>query len=151
MGNTRENRFTVHQRLAASEARLTALEAENKTLHLWVLGELTSKINDAKNTIQDSIRISQDGRDGRDGNDGQSIKGDKGDKGERGDVLYIGPDELFVEVKKLRRAIVERHAAYIARIVHNIEVLGRPEHQSNSYRHFRSLLQDLLRDIEALR
>ena len=80
--------------------------------------------------------------------DGQSIVGPVGPAG---DVLYIGPDELFVEVKKLRRAIVERHAAYIARIVHNIEVLGRPEHQGNLYRHFRSLLQDLLRDIEALR
>jgi hypothetical protein len=151
MGNTRENRFTVHQRLAASESRLTALEAENKTLRQWVLGELTSKINDAKNTIQSSIRVPQDGRDGlpgRDGADGQSIVGPVGPAG---DVLYIGPDELFVEVKKLRRAIVERHAAYIARIVHNIEVLGRPEHQSTSYRHFRSLLQDLLRDIEALR
>ena len=61
------------------------------------------------------------------------------------------PMNCLWEVKKLRRAIVERHAAYIARIVHNIEVLGRPEHQSTSYRHFRSLLQDLLRDIEALR
>jgi len=139
------NKYTIHTRLAMAENAIADLKKENAELRVHLAGKLETLVNDAKNTIQDSIRIPQDGRDGRDG------VGATGPQGERGDVLYIGPDELFVEVKKLRRAIVERHAAYIARIVHNIEVLGRPEHQSTSYRHFRSLLQDLLRDIEALR
>ena len=146
------NKFTVHTRIAMLENAVTELKKENSELRVHLKGALETAVNDAKNTIQDSIRIPQDGRDGREGVDGvDGATGATGPVGPAGDVLYIGPDELFVEVKKLRRAIVERHAAYIARIVHNIEVLGRPEHQSNSYRHFRSLLQDLLRDIEALR
>ncbi len=140
------NKFTVHTRLAMAENAIAELKKENAELRTHLKGALETAVNDARNILRGQIR---DGKDGRDGVDGAT--GPQGVQGERGDVLYIGPDELFVEVKKLRRAIVERHAAYIARIVHNIEVLGRPEHQSTSYRHFRSLLQDLLRDIEALR
>ena len=109
MGNTRENRFTVHQRLAASEARMTALEAENKQLRQWVLGELSTKINDAKNLIQDSIRIPVDGRNGR---DGVSIVGPAGPKGDRGDCLIPNDSEVAAALIALR----QKHAAALARI-----------------------------------
>lgn len=150
MGNTRENRFTVHQRLAASEARLTALEAENKTLQLWVLGELTSKINDAKNTIQDSIRIPQDGRDGRDGVDGQSIVGPQGPKG---DVLIPNESEAHAALKEARLNNAKRHAIQIARIVDRIEFERTHNLRSfddHSFGHFTRLLADIQKDIENL-
>jgi len=144
MGNTTENRFTVHQRLAASEARLTALETENKQLRQWVLGELTSKINDAKNVIQDSIRIPQDGRDGRDG-----ATGAQGIQGERGDVLYISPAEVSECVRALRRKLKEKHAAHIAVIVERLEYEKSQDSWVNQ--HFAGLLESLKRDIERLR
>jgi hypothetical protein len=142
MGNTRENRFTVHQRLAASEARLTALEAENKTLRLWVLGELTSKVNDAKNVIQDSIRIPQDGR------DGVSITGPAGPQGV-GDVLVIGDSEAAQAVIALRIKLKEQHAAIIARLVERIE--HEKGQDGFTHRHFTRVLESIKADIERLR
>jgi hypothetical protein len=156
MGNTRENRFTVHQRLAASEARLTALEQENATLRAWVSGTVASQINDAANTIQSaqaadfrelqaSIRIPRDGVDGKDG-----ATGAQGDKGEAGDVTVIGDTELAKEVIKLRIALKRRHAAQIASIVDRIETLKKPEHQTHTYRILSNNLEGILRDIEML-
>jgi hypothetical protein len=154
MGNTRENRFTVHQRLASSEARLTALEAENKQLRQWVLGELTSKINDAKNTIEDSIRVPQDGKDGlpgRDGVDGQTIVGPKGDTG---DVLIIPESAMAKAVLDLRRELKEKHAATIAVIVERLEYEKSAGIEGNGawlHRHFAQILESLMKDIERLR
>jgi hypothetical protein len=148
MGNTRENRFTVHQRLAASEARLTALEAENKQLRQWVLGELTSKINDAKNVIQDSIRIPVDGapgKDGRDGVDGQSIVGPKGDTG---DVLVIPESAMAKTVIAMRIKLKEQHAAIIARLVERIEGEKKGTWVGQ---HFAKLLESIKAEIERLR
>jgi hypothetical protein len=148
MGNTRENRFTVHQRLVASEARLTALEAENKQLRQWVLGELTSKINDAKNVIQDSIRIPQDGspgKDGRDGLDGQSIVGPKGDTG---DLLVIPESEMAQAVIAMRIKLKERHAAAIAVLVEHAE--GQKKGAWVGV-HFAKLLESIRQEIERLR
>jgi hypothetical protein len=92
MGNTRENRFTVHQRLAASEARLTALEADNKALRTHLLTEL-------KNAVADTV-----GAPGATGRDGASIvgpagppgkdsnvQGPRGADGKRGDTGPRGP------------------------------------------------------------
>ncbi len=153
MGNTRENRFTVHQRLAASEARLTALEQENAQLRAWVLGTVASQINDAKNVIQDSIRIPQDGapgKDGRDGVDGQSIVGPKG---ERGDVLIPNESEAHAALKEARLNNAKRHAIQIARIVDRIEFERTHNLRSfddHSFGHFTRLLADIQKDIENL-
>jgi len=154
MGNTRENRFTVHQRLAASEARLTALEAENKQLRQWVLGELTSKINDAKNVIQDSIRIPQDGapgRDGRDGVDGQSIVGPQGP---RGDVLIPNESEAQAALKEARLKLAQRHAAFIAPIVRRLEFERTTNlvtcTDSGTLSHFWRVLRDIEEEISRL-
>jgi hypothetical protein len=152
MGNTRENRFTVHQRLAASEARLTALEAENKQLRQWVLGELTSKINDAKNVIQDSIRIPQDGAPGKDGRDG--VDGAPGPRGEAGSVTVIPESEMAQAVLDLRRELKEKHAAKIAVIVERLEYEKSAGIEGNGawlHRHFAQILESLKADIERLR
>ena len=131
--------FTVHTRIAMLENAVTELKKENSELSVHLKGALETAVNDAKNTIQDSIRIPQDGRDGREGVDGATGATGPVGTGWRRRPASV-PMNCLWKSKKLRRAIVERHAANIARIVHNIEVLGRPEHQSNSYRHFRSLL-----------
>jgi hypothetical protein len=139
MGNTRENRFTVHQRLAASEARLNTLEAENKQLRQWVLGELTSKINDAKNVIQDSIRVPQDGRDGKD-----SIV--PGPKGERGEVLYVDAATVKAAADALRAEKVRLRAKYQAAIFQAI--VDAEQHSTSSYhRIFKLRLENLKREF----
>jgi hypothetical protein len=143
MGNTRENRFTVHQRLAASEARLTTLEAENKQLRQWVLGELTSKINDAKNVIQDSIRVPQDGKDGRDG-----AQGATGAQGPAGDITVYGPEELQAAVKDLRRKYLEAHAKALAVIDQHID--HESKNSGGIHRMFQQRLESIKRDIERL-
>jgi hypothetical protein len=87
MGNTRDNKFTVHQRLAASEARLTTLEAENKALRTHLLTEL-------KNAVSDTV--GQTGATGRDGasvigpvgpaGKDSNVQGPRGAEGRRGDT-----------------------------------------------------------------
>ncbi len=64
------NKFTVHTRIAMLENAVTELKKENSELRVHLKGALETAVNDAKNTIQDSIRIPQDGRDGREGVDG---------------------------------------------------------------------------------
>lgn len=130
MGNTRENRFTVHQRLAASEARLTALEQENAALRAWVSGTVASQINDAKNIIQSAqaadFRDLQVGigkafsdlkasvKNGVDGKDGAP-----GPQGPRGDVLIPNADELSAAVKALRLKLAKWQAAIQKQFEHN--------------------------------
>lgn len=87
MGNTRENRFTVHQRLAASEARLTALETENKALRAHLVTELKNAVNDsvgATGPAGQSV-VGPQGTPGRDGKD-SNVQGPRGAEGRRGDT-----------------------------------------------------------------
>ena len=164
MGNTRENRFTVHQRLAASEARLTALEQENAQLRAWVLGTVASQINDAANTIQSAqsadFRDLQVGigkafgelkasvKNGVDGKDGAP-----GERGPRGDVLIPNESEAHAALKEARLNNVKRHAIQIARIVDRIEFERTHNLRSfddHSFGHFTRLLADIQKDIENL-
>jgi len=85
------NKFTVHNRLAMAENAIAELKKENAELRTHLKGALETAVNDARNILRGQIR---DGKDGRDGVDGAT--GPQGVQGERGDVLYIGPDELFV-------------------------------------------------------
>ena len=81
------NKFTVHTRIAMLENAVTELKKENSELRVHLKGALETAVNNVKNTIQDSIRISQDGRDGREGFDGAT--GATGSVGPVGDVLYV--------------------------------------------------------------
>lgn len=147
------NKYTIHTRLAMAENAIAELKKENAELRVHLKGALETAVNDAKNTIQDSIRIPQDGRDGRDGNDGQSIKGDKGDKGERGDVLIPNESEAHAALKEARLNNARRHAAQIARIVDRIEFERTHNLRSfddHSFGHFTRLLADIQKDIENL-
>jgi hypothetical protein len=160
MATHKHNAYTVHQRLAASEARLTALEAENKELRLHLKGALETAIGDAKNLIQSaqaadfrdlqaafggkfsdlqaSIRIP------RDGVDGQSIVGPKG---EAGSVTVIPESEMAQAVIDLRRKLKEQHAKFIAVLVENIEGHNKGTHTG---RHFAKLLASIKQEIERL-
>lgn len=135
-----QNKYTVAQRLNGLESRCTALEAENKELRLHLAGHLETKINDAKNLIQDSIRVPADGRDGRDGRDSTV-------PGPRGEVLYVGPEELQAAVIDARRKLKEHHAAVLAILIEGIEASkrGGPGSQLLS-RH----LETIKKAIEAL-
>jgi hypothetical protein len=104
MAPHKDTKYTVNQRILDLQSRVLALETENKTLRTWVLGELATKINDAKNTIQGQIRIPQDGKDGRDGRDSNV-------PGPRGDILYIGPAEVAAQIQILRTARARVQAA----------------------------------------
>jgi hypothetical protein len=165
MGNTRENRFTVHQRLAASEARLTALEQENAALRAWVSGTVASQINDAKNTIQSAqsadFRDLQVGigkafsdlkasvKNGVDGKDGAP-----GPQGPRGDVLIPNESEAQAALKAARLKLAQRHAAQIAPIVRRLE-FERTKNlatctDSGTLRHFSMVLRDIQEEISRL-
>ena len=152
MGNTRENRFTVHQRLAASEARLTALEQENAALRAWVSGTVASQINDAKNIIQSAqaadFRDLQEAfgerftdlqasiHQGVDGKDGAT-----GPAGPKGDVLIPNETELQQAVIALRIKLKQRHAAQIAPIVERLQY--ETSQDAWVHRHFTMLLEGI--------
>jgi hypothetical protein len=150
MGNTRENRFTVHQRLAASEARLTALEAENKTLRQWVASTVASQINDAANTIksaqesdfrdlqdtfggkfsdlQASIRIPRDGVDGA-----------VGPVGPRGECTIPNTDEVARELIAIRLKLAKFQAA----VLHSYQLTWGTKHSG-----LRSAILSTLKTLE---
>lgn len=142
-----QNKYTVAQRLNILESRCTALEAENKELRTHLAGQLETKINDAKNLIQDSIRVPADGAPGRDGTngvDGQSIVGPQGP---RGDVLIVGESELAQAVIGLRRKLKEQHAKFIAVLVEHAEGQKKGTWVGQ---HFARLLEGIRADIERL-
>jgi hypothetical protein len=147
------NKFTVHTRLAMLENAVTELRKENTELRVHLAGKLETLVNDAKNVIQDSIRIPQDGapgKDGRDGADGQSIVGPQGP---RGDVLIPNESEAQAALKEARLNNARRHAAQIARIVDRIEferTHNLKSFDAHSFGHFRRLLADIQEQIEKL-
>jgi hypothetical protein len=140
------NKYGVANRLLLLENAVTELRKENKELRTHMVGALHTAINDAKNVIQDSIRVPVDGAPGRDGKDGGT-----GPQGPPGDVLYIGPDEVAAEVKALRRKLLELRTAFLARITQHIEELKKPEHQNSTYRIIGMHLSGIKKDIEDLR
>jgi hypothetical protein len=146
MGNA--NKYTVHTRLGLLENAVTELKKENAELRVHLAGKLETLVNDAKNTIQDSIRIPVDGasgKDGRDGVDGHSIVGPKGDTG---NVLVIPESEMAKAVIALRIKLKEHHAAMIAVLVEHVE--GQKQGTWVG-RHFAKLLEDIRQEIERLR
>jgi hypothetical protein len=136
-----------------AENAIAELKKENAELRVHLKGALETAINDAKNVIQDSIRIPQDGRDGlpgRDGVDGQSIVGPQGP---RGDVLIPNESEAQAALKEARLNNAKRHAIQIARIVDRIEferTHNLRSFDSHSFGHFHRLLADIQKDIENL-
>ncbi len=146
MGNA--NKYTVHTRLGLLENAVTELKKENAELRVHLAGKLETLVNDAKNTIQDSIRIPVDGapgKDGRDGVDGQSIVGPKGDTG---DVLVIPESEMAKAVIALRIKLKEHHAAVIAVLVEHVEGQKKGTWVGQ---HFAKLLENIRQEIERLR
>ena len=108
------NKYTVHTRLANCENDIAQLRREIADARTHLAGAVQTAVNDAKNVIQDSIRVP---RDGKDGMPGQSIVGPKGDTGERGDILYIGPEETEPIIAALRAEIVTQRAKFQALIL----------------------------------
>jgi hypothetical protein len=146
MAPHRESKYTVNQRISDLQARVLALETENKTLRTWVLGELATMVNDARNIIQGQIHIPVDGKDGR---DGVSITGPRGEKGDAGDVLVIPNSELAKTVLALRRKLKERHAAVLATLIEHIEG-NRRDSSSSSARILSRHLETIKQEIERL-
>jgi hypothetical protein len=142
------NKYTVHTRLAMAENAIAELKKENAELRVHLAGKLETLVNDAKNVIQDSIRVPQDGKDGRDGVDGAT--GPQGIQGRAGDVLVVGETECARAVIALRRKLVEQHAAVLGRLTQDIYTLGKPEHQNTTYRLLRSHLERVKKDLEKL-
>jgi hypothetical protein len=141
------NKYGVHNRLALLENAVTELRNENAALRTHLAGKLETLVNDAKNIIQDSIRIPQDGapgKDGRDGVDGQSIVGPRG---EAGGVTVIPESEMAQAVVAMRRKLKERHAAVIAALVEHAE-----GHKKGTWvgQHFAKLLENIRQEIELL-
>lgn len=146
-----ENKYTVNARILDLQSRVHSLEKENKQLRLWVNGELTNKINDARNILRGQIRDGVDGRDGRDGVDGQSIVGPQGPKGESGDVQYLNladKKEVLAYVKANRRLVLEHHARVIESIDRHIN--DNSKNSSSLHRLMRLQLEDIKREIGGL-
>ena len=91
----------------------------------------------------------EQGIQGLPGKDGVSITGPAGLQGVPGDVLVIGDSEAAQAVIALRIKLKEQHAAIIARLVERIEY--EKTQDSGTSRHFRMVLEGILRDIERLR
>src|SRR5208337_3799877 len=145
--------FGVQNRLSLLENALTELKKENAELRTHLAGKLETLVNDAKNTIQDSIRVPQDGKDGlpgRDGADGRDGESIKGDRGEQGDVVVIGETELAKEVIRLRIKLKEQHAAFLARLIEVIEA-NRGPNSSSSARILATHMEGIKKEIERLR
>lgn len=115
------NKYTVHQRLTNAENRCAQLEAEVKDLRVHLAGRLETLVNDAKNTIQDSIRVPKDGKPGRDGVDGQSIVGPQG---LRGDCNIPNADEVAAALLTIRKA----HATFLAKILNDLDLIQGTSH-----------------------
>lgn len=136
--------YTVQQRLSDLTSRVTTLEKENANLRTHLAGALQTAVNDAKNTIQSSIKIPVDGRDGV---DGESIVGPRGERGERGDVLIPNETELQQAVIALRRKLLEQRAAFLAVINQRI---AENNTSNKIQQHFANLLEYVKKDIERL-
>jgi len=106
-----QTKYGVHNRLAGLENAVTELKAENANLRVHLKGALETAVNDAKNLIQDSIRVPLDGKDGRNGVDGVSITGPQGAKGDRGDVLIPNDSEVAAALQALRLKLAKWQAA----------------------------------------
>jgi len=146
------NKYTIHTRLAMAENAIAELKKENAELRVHLAGKLETLVNDAKNVIQDSIRIPQDGAPGKDGRDG--VDGAPGPRGEAGSVTVIPESEMARAVLDLRRELKEKHAAKIAVIVERLEYEKSAGIEGNGawlHRHFAQILESLKADIERLR
>jgi hypothetical protein len=130
------NKYTVHQHLADLTSRVTELEAENKKLRVHLAGELKTAISDAKNIIQDSIRVPQDGAPGRDGRDSTV-------PGPRGDVLFIGPAEVEAAVAAVRKELLTQRAKYLGAIE---QALADSGGTSGAHQLIRARLQRVKKD-----
>jgi hypothetical protein len=137
MAQHSENKYTVTSKILDLQSRVLALETANKELRQWVEGALSTKINDAKNLIQDSIRIPVDGAPGRDGVDGRSIIGPQGP---RGDVLIPNDSEVAASLLALR----QKHARSLAAIQVALEANGK-----RKYSGMKAILDAELKTIEA--
>jgi hypothetical protein len=152
MGTHKNNAYTVNARLAELTSRVTAAEAEAKSLRVHLAGKLEMLIGEAERRIQDELYATirtlresiKDGRDGVDGVDGQSIVGPRG---EAGSVTVIPESEMAKAVIDARRKMKEHHAAVIARILETAE--GNKK-SSVVAQHFAHLLESIRKDIEQL-
>ena len=133
---THDPKYTVQTRLANLTSRVTELEAENKRLRVHLAGELKTAISDAKNIIQDSIRVPQDGTPGRDGRDSTV-------PGPRGDVLFIGPAEVEAAVAAVRKELLTQRAKYLGAIE---QALADSGGTSGAHQLIRARLQRVKRD-----
>jgi hypothetical protein len=134
---SKANVFTVNQRILDLQSRVLALETANKQLIQWVEGALSTKINDAKNIIQDSIRIPADGKDGV---DGVSITGQPGAKGDRGDCTIPNDSEVAAALHAIR----QKHARCLAMLQAALEANGKRKHSGT-----KAVLDAELKTIEA--
>jgi hypothetical protein len=135
-----------------AENAIAELKKENAELRVHLAGKLETLVNDAKNVIQDSIRIPQDGAPGKDGRDG--VDGAPGPRGEAGSLTVIPESEMAQAVLDLRRELKEKHAAKIAVIVERLEYEKSAGIEGNGawlHRHFAQILESLKADIERLR
>jgi hypothetical protein len=146
MSQHSENKYTVTSKILDLQSRVLALETANKELRQWVEGALSTKINDAKNLIQDSIRIPVDGAPGRDGVDGRSIIGPQGPAG---DITTYGPEELQQAVIALRIKLKTLHATFLARLIEEID--GHKKGGGSINNIIASHLEGILREIEKLK
>jgi hypothetical protein len=141
-----QTKYGVHNRLAGLENAVTELKAENANLRVHLKGALETAVNDAKNLIQDSIRVPLDGKDGRNGVDGAT--GPQGAQGVPGDVLIPNEIELQQAVIDLRTKLKEQHAKFIAVLVERAEGEKKGTWVGQ---HFAKLLESIRQDIERLK
>jgi hypothetical protein len=134
------SKYSVNAKLLDLASRLTALEKENADLRVHLKGALQTAVNDAKNIIQDSIRVPQDGK------DGESIVGPKGETGEPGETLWLNAadhNDVIQYTAKIRKAYLELHARVFESLDRQIK--------DNSGPHAHSMMRVLVMTLERIK
>jgi hypothetical protein len=144
------NIYTVNQRIADLQSRVLALETANQALRLWVLAELSTKINDSRSFIQSAVAV--DFRNLQDEFGGkfnqlqasihQGVDGAQGIQGVRGDCTIPNESEIASALLALRK----NHARVLADIKYRLELAGG--HHRGMDQVLKIVLQSIQRDLE---
>lgn len=69
-------------------------------------------------------------------------KGDRGEQGPRGEILYVGPEEMAAEIKKMRAEIVRQRAAILAGLIDRLDGIKNAQVKRHLEIHLQSIQQD---------
>ncbi len=73
------------------------------------------------------------------------VPGPRGEQGPRAEILYVGPEEMAAEIKKLRAEIVRQRAAILAGLIDRLDGIKNAQVKRHLEIHLQSIQQDFER------